>query len=238
LTHRKPYHIIYTWQGKVCPHLPTSGTRQKKHMTVFKILKKVADKVSDTMETKKKFTVSRRRMKKAGDPSQHSAFKNARVTGEGVNRNKTGKAMFSSKGSSYKDVSELNRHMEHQDSKVERNVNTFKLLKSVRDKVKKKEISKKAAKNARRLHRMDIVEPGLRSMRRWKKSAPPGGAESKAHRSFKKGVKKELKRSEREDSLKDIKRDMTIDLNRTISPTSKLMTRAFNKPSMFIKRKN
>jgi hypothetical protein len=142
--------------------------------------------------------------------------------------------MFSEKGGTYKDVREFNRHMENTDKYVDKNVNAYKVLKSVRDKVKKKKMSKTAAKN-RQAHtrELDIVKPTRRSL---KSKPPPGGAESKAHRGFKKGVKKEFKRSEREDSLNAIKRDMTIDLNRTISPTSKLMTSAFNKPSMFIKR--
>ena len=212
-------------------------------MGVFKLLKtiggKVVDKVSDTMETKKRHTYSRRRMKKAEkNQFEHSAFNNARVSQEGTNRDDTSKAMFGLKGGLSRDVNELGRHMENQDKYVDRNVATFKFLKSVRNAAKKKEIAKEAAKNLQREARTDLIDPNRRTRKRWKKSSPPGGAESKSHRGFKKGVKKELKRSEREDSLKDIKRDMTIDLNRTISPTSKLMTRAFNKPSMFIKRKN
>ena len=202
-------------------------------MAVLKFIKDFGKGVVDTMRTKKKHTVSRRRMKKAEDV-KHSAFKNASVSHEGNNRDTSSKAMWGLKGGVARDVKELGRHMEKQDSYVDKNVNAYKVLKSVRDKVKKKKMSKTAAKN-RQAHtrELDIVKPTRSSLKR---KLPPGGAESKAHRGFKKGVKKEFKRSEREDSLNAIKRDMTIDLNRTISPTSKLMTSAFNKPSMFIKR--
>ena len=224
MTHRKPYHIIYTWQGKVCPHLPTLGTRQKKHMTVFKILKKVADKVSDTMETKKKFTVSRRRMKKAED-IKHSVFNNSSISAEGKNRVKGGKAIWGLKGGVSRDVKELGRHMERQDKYVDKNVNAFKVLKSIRDKVKKKKMSKEEGKSIQgQIRSVDIVKPNRRGL---KSKPPPGGAESKSYRGFKKGVKKEFKRSEREDSLTAIERDMYVQ-----RPSSK------PKPSMFIKRKN
>ena len=196
-------------------------------MTVFKILKKVADKVSDTMETKKKFTVSRRRMKKAEKremDNDHYAFRNASVSQEGLNRDATSKAMFSLKGGVSRDVKELGRHMERQDKYVDKNVNAYKVLKSVRDKVKKKKMSKTDAKN-RQAHtrELDIVKPNRSGL---KSKPPPGGAESKSYRGFKKGVKKEFKRSEREDSLTAIERDMY-----TQRPSSK------PKPSMFIKRK-
>lgn len=176
------------------------------------------------METKKKFTVSRRRMRKAED-IKHSVFNNSSVSAEGKNRVNGGNAMWGLKGGVYRDVKELGRHMEKQDYYVDKNVNAFKVLKSVRDKVKKKKMSKEEGKSIQRKTRYDIEQPNKWSL---KSKPPPGGAESKAIRGFKKGVKKELKRSEREDSL----RGLEWDIYRDPPPPPK------PKPSMFIKRKN
>jgi hypothetical protein len=198
-------------------------------MGVFKLLKtiggKVADKVSDTMETKKRYTYSRKRMKKS-EYHVHSAWGgDASATIEGNNRLTGKKAMFGEKGGSSRDVSEFNRHMARNDKNVKKNVAAFKLLKSVRDKVKKKKMSKEEGKSVQRKTRYDIEQPNEWSV---KSKPPPGGAQSKAHRGFKKGVKKELKRSEREDSL----RGLEWDIYRDPPPPPK------PKPSMFIKRKN
>lgn len=177
------------------------------------------------METKKRYTYSRRRMKKA-EKEFHSAFKNSKVGPEGKIRSRSAGAhtMWNIKGGPAKEVKELNRHMEKNDKYVDKNVNAFKVLKSVRDKVKKKKMSKEEGKSIQRKTRYHIEQPNEESLKR---KPPPGGAASKAHRGFKKGVKKEFKRSEREDSLTAIERDMYVQ-----RPSSK------PKPSMFIKRKN
>tara|TARA_R110000803_G_scaffold6771_1_gene21859 strand:- start:650 stop:1258 length:609 start_codon:yes stop_codon:yes gene_type:complete len=199
-------------------------------MAALKFIKDFGKGVVDTMKTEKKHTVSRRRMKKA-EKTTHSAWTGGTTTG-GKNRVDGGMDMFSEKGGTYKDVRELNRHMEKNDKYVDKNVNAYKVLKSVRDKVKKKKMSKTDAKN-RQAHtrELDIVKPTRRSLT---VEYPPGGAESKAHRGFKKGVKKEFKRSEREDRLSDLKK--TIDSKESPSLPTLHPESVKRKPSMFIKR--
>ena len=203
--------------------LPRKRTRPLKERRKKPRKKDKTAKPESSMKTKKKYTVSMRRLIEAQD-KVHSTERNIRGFGDRRLDEFGGKTFFTEKGGVRRDIQEFAADITHNQRVVNQNIRALKNLKKLkRSKKSAKDKSYEAYKD-----RNYLIDPAARI------GTDRG---DKASRGFKKEVNRQLKKSEREDSQDKLRRRIKKS-EKSTALTKKITKEQEGKPNLFVGKIN